>query len=313
MGRGKRASSTRQATCRHRLPEEGIHRVDEASEALEAMPEPADPIIAAARTGALRLSRTLASRLRDVELSAPLIELQAADTEEWWQAEQVLDNAAKHIATLKALTGAVNLASVTATTHSPGYARHRAAIERTIARSVPHIALIVVDVALREGEILNGWIPPYEETPWAVVLTRPVFIGEKLDRTLLHELIHATQASFVVALDDDKELEWVLGVGVSTLVEGATETLVDAIEPRGGGPWDLYLADVRTFHWLAAQLEKTPRELAEIVSACEYPLEVVAELGDWQDDEHLAWEILAANGDEIERVQAERSRSAATA
>jgi hypothetical protein len=290
--------------CTHRttgkcsLPPAELEPLEAGLRSLEATPLQTNPLLAAAIRGAGSWSRDLLERMAELELSVPLEELKAGDSQEWWQVEQALKERDMQLAIVKALIGEANLARVSADSDSPVYAAHRRAVEEAIGHAVPHLALVEVALTLPLGETINGWLPPYEEIPWAIALTRPVETDGRFDRTLLHELVHAAQAQFLYPVLDDKELEWVLGVGNRTLIEGATETLIEQI---AGAPCsEFYLVETSTLIRLATRLQMTPLELARRVSASSYPLDVVADL--WgSDDEQLAWEILIVNDEERER------------
>ena len=287
----------------YRLPAAELAVLADVLDALANTTSPADELFRAAFAGACTWGRSFADRLREVCLSRSLEELRASDEEEWWRVEALLKERDLHVAVARVLLDDACLGECRAATHSAAYARHREAVEAVTGRRLPSFALLVVPDPSSAGDSLEGWLPPYEGRPWAVVLTRRLGDG-RLDGALLHELVHATQAEQLSPLDDDKEVEWVLGVGNRTVLEGATETLARRV--RGQPRSDLYAVERLTFAWLARRLGTTTAALARRVSAVGYPLGYVAELLD-VDDADLARQILARNGAAIARRQ-ERSR-----
>lgn len=309
LGRALVASRAATPQPSYFLADETWAPLDEAINALAAESPSVEPFLAAAQSGALAWGRALVNTMREMELSSPLAELQAADSDEWWQAEGLLNNCAMQIAVLTALTGQERLDRVTSDSGSAVYVRQRRAVEEALGWSLPQLAVIVVDDPSPTGDVLKAWVPPREDEPWALILTYRPESGGPHDLTLLHELIHTGQPQFLFPVSDDKEFEWLLGVGNRTLIEGATETLAREIEPRERA---LYATEVKTCARLAARLGKTPHELAMLISANSYPLETIAELvGD--DAEQLAWDIIASNVEEIEKRDARPATTTAGA
>lgn len=139
MGRGKRTAAPlrtaaeRKPELPHGLPLDDIRALEAALAALELEPPTPDAVLVAARVGAFATGRRLLERLQRYELSAPLDQLQAADKQEWWQAEDLLGQARMQITVLAALTGRSGVAQVATDSHSPAYVRHRLAVEGALA------------------------------------------------------------------------------------------------------------------------------------------------------------------------------------
>src|ERR1035437_10154724 len=134
MGRGKRSKAGRALTSQpsHFLSGETVTLLEEAIAALSAQRVPGDSALAAAQTGALSWGSDLVESMRELHLSAPLADLAAADSEEWWQVEGTLKNCAMQAVVLAALTGSEQLKQVAVDTRSGVYARHRQAVEKAL-------------------------------------------------------------------------------------------------------------------------------------------------------------------------------------
>jgi len=264
-------------------------------------------LLARARSEAISSGHRLLERLRHLELSAPVADIAEADRQEWWCLVDVLNIARLQVALLNSLGSDDGLARSYAATVSSAYRHHRQVVAEVLQAEVPETALLIVGEVSLDGESCSGWIPAYDDSAWAVALTRFDPASDALDSTLTHELVHLTQPFHLTAVSDDKALQFLLAEGNDALIEGAVHVLASAILPADDD--DPRAAEATALCEIAAYLDWPPLQFARQVGASEFPLEFVAELlGD--DLEELAWQVVDAVREERERLQAIQANAA---